>query len=172
MKITIALLVLGAALCCYRFAHAQSASDSLLALCPDRIALASTVEDAASASRVSAVVLVAMGYVESSCGKKLVNLRSQSYGFIQIKIDGSANVDHLEADDLLDPATNLRLGAKHLKRMVSLCGSLAGGLTVYHGRKESYQGRGRCLVDGYARKVLALVARARALIAKMGERRT
>jgi hypothetical protein len=113
-----------------------------------------------------------MARVESSCGKNLVNMRTRSYGDLQIKVDGSANVDHLDAGELMDPEVSYRLGANHLRRWIGLCGSLAGGLTIYHGRKGAFHGRGHCDVDDYARRILGLVARAKRVIAKMREARS
>jgi hypothetical protein len=168
----LALAILGAALCLTHCgpARAQTASDAFAALCPTSDVDASIVDSAASEVHVPAVVLVAMGRPESSCGKNLINRRTHSYGFLQIKLDGSANVDHLTGPELLDPAVNIPLGARHLAKWMRMCGTLGGALTGYHGRKDSYHGRGKCDVDGYARKVLGLVASARRWIQKQRER--
>ena len=150
--------------------RAQDAADSLAALCPTRQALAQLVEAASHSARVPPVVLVAMARVESTCDPSAVNRRTQSYGLLQIKLDGSANPDHLEPDELTDPEINVPLGALHLSRWVRLCGSLAGGLTIYHGRKGAFHGKGRCDVDDYARRVLSLVAQVRRWLARQALR--
>ena len=167
-----AMLLIGIFLCVHHCgpARAQDASGSLAALCPVRQALAPLVEAAAHSARVRPVVLVAMARVESTCDPSAVNRRTQSYGLLQIKLDGSANPDHLEPDELTDPEINVPLGARHLSRWVRLCGSLAGGLTLYHGRKGAFHGKGRCDVDDYARRVLSLVAQVRRWLARQAMR--
>ena len=144
-------------------AHAQSARDALAALCPTARIDASLIEAAADESRVPAVVLVAQMVPESSCGVKLVNVRTGALGLLQVMPGRSADPDHLERDELLDPETNVRLGARHLRRCLNLCGTLPAGLHVFHGGKKCREWRG----DRYVKRVLGLVARAKRVIARM-----
>lgn len=163
-----ALIVAGTLLClahCSGPARAQSAEDSLAVLCPGHGHLAPLVESAASESRIRPVTLVALMYAESTCGTRLVNRRTGTLGLLQILPSGSANPDHLEADELLDPATNLRLGARHLRRMVNLCGALGPALSIYHGRTH-------CRTDSHARRVLALIDWARAKLRTLRGKRS
>jgi hypothetical protein len=163
MRLSLSLLVVGALLCCTQWAHAQSASDSMAVLCPTRGALAPLVEAAAAKHHVPAVVLVAMMRVESTCDPRAINRRTGSVGLLQIKLDGSANPDEMSPDELSDPAVNLDLGARHLRRWTLVCGSLTGGLGIFHGRVRCAHGK----TDGYARKVLELVAWAKRTIEKL-----
>lgn len=163
MRLTLAFLVIGTALCLTTWAHAQSARDSLAALCPHSAVNAALIEAAAAESRVPAVVLVAQMVPESSCGKNLVNVRTGALGLLQVMPGRSADPDHLERDELLDPETNVRLGARHLRKCINLCGTLTAGLHIFHGGKKCREWRG----DKYVKRVLALVARAKRAIARM-----
>lgn len=146
-----------------------SASDAIAALCPTRPALAPLVEAAAARHHVQPVVLVAQFRVEASCDPMAVNLTTRSYGAMGIKLDGSANVDHLEAAELMDPSTNFDLGARHLRRWSRTCGSIPLGLAIYHaGAKKCSHGKG----DGYAKRVLSLVAWAKRTIQRLQEKRS
>jgi hypothetical protein len=144
-------------------AHAQTAFASLQVLCPKATALAPHVEAAAATWRVRPVVLVAMIRTESTCGTDLVNERSGALGHIQVMPGRSADPNRLPRARLLDPATNLDLGARHLRRCVDLCGSLAGGLSVFHGKKKCKEWRG----DKYVKRVLGFVAGAKRSIRAM-----
>jgi hypothetical protein len=68
----------------------------------------------------------------------------------------------------MDPAVNVPLGARHLRRCIDLCGTLAAGLHVYHGGARCKEWRG----DRYVKRVLELMARAKRVIAKMREARS
>ena len=166
--IRMALLAWAALLFLVAPARGQSASDSLAVLCPTRQALAPLVEAAAAKHHVQPVVLVAMMRVESTCDPAAVNRRTSSVGLLQIKLDGSANPDGLSPDELSDPAVNLDLGARHLRKLVRMCGTLAGGLSVYHGKRRCDEGK----TDGYARRVMSLVVWAKRTIQRLQERRS
>ena len=167
-RLTVAMLIAGVLVCCSRCAHAQGAADSLAALCHKQSAIAPLVEAAAAKWRVRPVVLVAMARVESSCGDNPRNRVTGALGVLQVIPGRSADPDHLEAAELLDPATSIELGARHLRKCVDLCGSLAGGLHVFHGGKRCREWRG----DGYVAKVLSLVEWAKRRIRKMQARRS
>lgn len=146
--------------------RAQTAADAVSVLCPKRAAIAPAIEAAAARWRVDAVVLTALVFVESSCNPAKQNKRTGCYGLAQIKLDGSANPDHLEAAELLEPTTNAELGARHLRRLINVCGSLGVALSQYHSRK-------RCPgVDAQARRVLGLVELARATLRRLREARS
>ena len=161
MRWTLLFLAIGLALCLTRFAHAQGAADSLAALCPSRQALAPLVEAAAHSARVPAVVLVAMARVESTCDPSAVNRRTGALGWLQVLPGRSADPDHLDADELADPAVNIGLGARHLRRCIDLCGTLPAGLHVFHGGKKCKEWRG----DRYVKRVLGYVAQVRRWLA-------
>lgn len=148
-------------------AHAQDAASSIAVLCPGRGSLAPLFQAAAERNHVRPVVLVAMARVESSCDPRAVNRRTQSYGLLQIKLDGSANAESLSAAALLEPEASIDLGARHLRKLVNLCGTLAGGLSVYHGNRRCSQHSG----DGYVAKVLGLVTWAKRQLRKLQEKR-
>jgi|WetSurMetagenome_2_1015567.scaffolds.fasta_scaffold02470_2 hypothetical protein len=135
------------------------ARDALERACPAQVGLAAVFEREAGRARLPPAALVALFRRESSCSPWAVNARTESYGALQVKVDGSANPRRLPPAELLDPLTNVRLGAEHLARLLRLCGSLGGALTLFHGRKGAYHGRKRCDVDDYARRVLRLSAR-------------
>jgi hypothetical protein len=75
---------------------------------------------------------------------------------LQLLPEGSAArgtpVDRLEL-----PATNLRLGARHIAKWLSVCGDLAGALGIFSGRKTCPAGR----ASPYARRVLELFEQAK-----------
>lgn len=136
-----------------------SARTALERACPAQVGLSEVFEVESSRSGLHPAVLVALFWHESRCSPWAVNIRTESYGALQVKVDGSANRGHLSPAELLDPATNVRLGAEHLARLRLRCGSLGGAITLYHGRRGAYHGRGRCDVDDYAQKVLRLRSR-------------
>jgi hypothetical protein len=146
--------------------RAQDASYSLAALCPTRQALATLVEAAAHSARVRPVVLVAMARVESTCDPSAVNRRTGALGWLQVLPGRSADPDHLETDELVDPAVNIGLGARHLRRCIDLCGTLPAGLHVFHGGKKCREWRG----DRYVKRVLGYVAQARRWLARQALR--
>jgi hypothetical protein len=105
-------------------AMAEGASDALAVLCPARQALAADVDAASLASRVSAVTVVSLFRKETSCDPGAVNRRTGARGALQIVPGRSADPDHLDLDQISDPAVNFRLGALHLRRLLDLCGNL------------------------------------------------
>ena len=166
MRFSIALLLAGLAICTCEPARAQSAADALAALCPTRQSIAPLVEAAAAEEYVRPVVLVAVARAESTCDPSAVNRRTGALGLLQIMPGRSADPDHLERGELLDPETNARLGAAHLRRCLNLCGTLGGGLHVYNGGQRCKDWR----KGTYARKVLGLIAQARRWLSRQGAR--
>ena len=102
----------------------------------------------------------------STCDPSAVNRRTGALGLLQIMPGRSADPDHLERGELLDPETNARLGAAHLRRCLNLCGTLGGGLHVYNGGQRCKDWR----KGTYARKVLGLIAQARRWLSRQGAR--
>ena len=173
MRLSLSLLVVGALLCLlHPFASARagemSAADAVSVICPGRGALAPLFQSSADRHHVPAAVLVAQFRIEASCNAKAVNVTTKSFGAMGIKLDGSANVDHLEAGELMDPATNIDLGARHLRRWARTCGSLAGSLSIYHGRTHCRHHRG----DRYVGRVLGLAEWARRQLRRLQEKRS
>jgi len=75
---------------------------------------------------------------ESTCRSDAVNVTTGARGLFQIMPGRSADPDRLEADKLLDPTTNVHLGARHLSNLLTLCGSFVGAIHVNHSKD------GRC----------------------------
>lgn len=177
-RIVLVFLLVGLGVCCSnclgpREAQAaESAADAVLVLCPKHPEIAQPIEAAAARYRVSAAVLTAVALAESSCNPRRANRATGCYGLTGIKVDGSANPDHLKPDELMDAETNADLGARHLAKLLRLCGTLGGALTVYHGRKGAYHGRGRCDVDEHARGIVRTVEWARSVVKRLQARRS
>lgn len=146
-------------------AQAQTAREAISVLCPRRAAIAPAIEAAAERHHVDAVVLTAVALKESSCNPRRANVATGCYGLMGIKLDGSANPDHLSPAELTDPETSADLGARHLAKLLRLCGTLGGALGTYHSKRS-------CRTDGYARRVLGLVEWARAMVKWLRERRS
>jgi soluble lytic murein transglycosylase-like protein len=145
MKLTIALLVLGFLLCCSRWASAGGAERAKLALCPHGDVDVSLVEREAHRQILHPSLLMALIAHESGCRRKAVSgFGDYSYG--QLRYGGSAARGATVAE-LMDPATNIRLTAAHLARVLTLCGGFSG-LSVYSGHS-------RCRSSKYSRAVLA-----------------
>lgn len=120
---------------------------ALHALCPGHEDLAEHVEQASRRHLVHPVAMVVLIHAESGCHTWAVNRRTGAAGATQILPTGNANPKHLTTVELLDPATNINLGARHLARCLTLCGALGPALAVYHGRKK-------CRTDEHARKLV------------------
>lgn len=146
-------------------AQAQTAREAISVLCPRRAAIAPAIEAAAARWSVDAVVLTALVFVESSCNPKRANVATGCYGLMGIKVDGSANPDGLSPAELLDPATSADLGARHMAKLLRLCGTLGPALGTYHSKRS-------CKADAYARRVLGLAEWARAMVRRLREARS
>jgi hypothetical protein len=131
-------------------ARAETTTErALRALCgPNAVYLAPHVQEAARTHLLHPVTLVATISNESHCDAAAVNPRSGAMGLGQI-------MPGLSADQpgryLLDPRDNLYLTARHLAKLLMLCGSLAGAVHVYHGYKRCSGWRR----DWYAKRVAA-----------------
>jgi hypothetical protein len=154
MRLTVALLLAGLLLCCYGSrARADVAELALRRMCgPSAVRLAPLVR-AEARRNLSDVRLVAIIFTESGCHPDRVNLTTGAVGLLGIMPGRSADPDRLEAAQLLDPATNLHLGASHMLRLISLCGSFAGAAHVYHskdGKCRNWRG------DAYVARLLRM----------------
>ena len=135
MKVAILCIVVGVLGClqsCFDEAHADTIDDAVRYFCgPGHEDIAVLVRAEAPRHPTRVVLLVA---AESSCRGDKVNAATGALGLIGIVPGKSADPDHLEPAALLDPATNLHLGVRHLEHLLSLCGSFAGALHVYHSK--------------------------------------
>jgi hypothetical protein len=126
-----------------------------LACGPGHDALAPHIESAAAREAIDPMVLVVLASAESSCHARAVNRRTGAVGLMQILPQGSANPDHLTTAQLLDPKTNVDLGAAHLARLLELCGGLGGAFSIYHGKhREMKAGRKVCPVDDFSKNLM------------------
>ena len=114
--------------------------------------LAPVIDRAAARHHVSALRLAVLMASESRCRGDAVNVATGALGLFQILPSGSANPQHMEPDELLAPDVNADLGAAHLSRLLRLCGSFGGALTIYHGRRHCSDWRN----DGHVKRVLGI----------------
>lgn len=126
-----------------------STADSLRTLCGSRaVDLAPLVQATARRFLLHPQFLASVIAAESTCRPRAIGARGE-IGLGQIKPDGSAAAGYTRAQ-LFDPATNLEATARHLARLHVLCGSFAGALSVYSGRRK-------CRPSTYSRHVLGLL---------------
>jgi hypothetical protein len=120
-------------------ARADIAEDAVRFFCgPGHAAETALVRRESAHHHIQSTQLALVMAAESRCKADAINVTSGAAGLFGIIPGRSADPDHLDAGELLDPATNAHLGAAHLARMVQLCGSFAGALHLYHSRD------GRC----------------------------
>jgi soluble lytic murein transglycosylase-like protein len=151
----LALLVVGIAACCQTCvgpARAGTTADALELFCPGKGHLAGKVDLAARRHLLHPVVLAANVGAESGCRPEALNKKTGARGLGQILPGGSAD---RPGANLLDPATNLDLTARHLASLMVLCGNLGGAVHVYHGYRKCRGWR----KDAHAVKVVAWVGR-------------
>ena len=165
MRLTIAMLVLGTAICCCDVARADTAA-ALDRLC-GRADLAPIVDAASRRHGVRPLMLAVLMASESTCREDAVNPVTHALGLFQILTTGSANPAHLEPAALLDPETNADLGAAHLARLLRLCGTFGGAVHIFHGYRRCSDWR----EDKHARKVVGMLASLRRWL-RMQEGRT
>ena len=115
--------------------------------------LAPLVVKAAVRYRIEPKILVAVVRNESSFRPTARGALGE-LGLCQLKRETMATrgFDHLSDEALMDPALNLRLGARHLARARRICGGhaapAAAWLSVYNGRKK-------CRPSAYSTRVLS-----------------
>lgn len=136
MRLTISVLVVGLLLCLYGSpARADQADDAVRFFCGAGHAdLAPLIRAEARRHTLRPAYLALVMAAESSCRTDAVNVTTGATGLFGILPGRSADPDHLERDELLDPATNARLGARHLARLLSICGAFGPALHLYHSR--------------------------------------
>lgn len=113
--------------------------------------------------------LVLLMFAESGCHADRVNAATGAAGLFGIMPGRSADPDHLEAAELLDPATNVHLGARHLANLINLCGSFPAGLHLYHSKD------GRCRnwkTDSHVARLLRMEHSFWTWVRRMNERRS
>jgi soluble lytic murein transglycosylase-like protein len=140
LKLTLVIAAIAWTALLYGVCRADTAA-ALDHLCgrPD---LATLADAAAHQNHVRPLRLALLMWSEDRrCREDAVNPRTGAVGLTQILPSGSANRAHLTPDELKGPATNLDLGAAHLARWLRICGSFAGALGVYHGRKHCSDGK-------------------------------
>ena len=148
MRLTVALLVLGAALCLQAEcapARASAAERALVRLCPTATVNASLIEAQARRQLLHPALLVAVISHESRCSMARRG-RLGEIGLGQILPTGSAARGFTRLE-LETEEGNLAATARHLANCLTLCGGF-GGLSVYAGHK-------RCRSTKYSRAVLA-----------------
>jgi soluble lytic murein transglycosylase-like protein len=159
--ISLALLVLGIVLTCLCIAgpaRASTTTDAITILCPGRESLAPHIDEAARRYLLHPALLVAVMRKESHCRADAIG-KAGEVGLFQLH--GVAR-NGLTRCQLLDPRTNILTGARWLAMSETWAGGLAAGLGAYNTGKR---GNGQ----GYARRVLALIARVWREMAKRRE---
>jgi soluble lytic murein transglycosylase-like protein len=141
-------------------AGAGTTEDALTVACPGHEHLAPMVDAAARRHMVHSVVLVALIARESRCDTMAVG-RDDDLGLGQLRGVARAGLSRRDAHD---PAKNLNATARWLAAMTTWCGSTSLGLGAYNTGKC---GKGK----GYARRVLAKVARVWRELARRAEPR-
>ena len=127
----------------------------LLALCgPGSVGLAPHVDHAAHVHGVRRSLLAAVIRVESRCQPGAIGHKGE-LGLGQI-FPGTWAAGTYTREQLLTPRWNLLATARHLRRLVNLCGDERGALGVYSGLRTCRQGR----ASRYARAVLDFEAMA------------
>lgn len=153
---TRALLFLAGLLACLTTqcgpARADTVQRTLQALCGARgEAIADLVRVEARRNLLRPTLLAAVIAAESRCNPRADSHRGDR-GLMQLRVGGSA-ARGVDPDELRNPAVNVRLGARHLAWCLRLCGSVAGGLSVFSGRR-------RCKPSPYSARVLGLLLEA------------
>jgi soluble lytic murein transglycosylase-like protein len=121
----------------------------LLHLCgPSSLGLAPHFQHAAHRYHLRPSLLSALVRVESRCQPDAIGAKGE-LGLGQIKPETWAAGTYTRAQ-LLTPRYNLLATARHLRRLVNLCGDERGALGVYSGLRTCRQGR----ASRYARTVL------------------
>ena len=127
----------------------------VLALCgPGALPLAPHFAHAAHKYHLRPPLLGALVRVESRCKPDAIGAKGE-LGLGQIKPETWAAGTYTR-EQLLTPRWNLLATARHLRRLVNLCGDERGALGVYSGLRTCRQGR----ASRYARTVLDFEAMA------------
>jgi hypothetical protein len=141
--------LLGCTQCLCGPANATTTEAALSALCPGHENLAPHVDAAARHHLQHPVLLVAVMRVESRCRMDVTGAAGERCAF---QLRGVARNGRTRAE-LSDPATCIDTGARWLALCEVWCGGVARGLGAYNSGNCGKSRR-------YARKVLAMMARA------------
>jgi len=162
--VRIALLAWAALFFLVAPARAETTTQAALSfLCgQSAIYLAPLVQTEARRQLLHPVLVAAVIAHESHCRADARSGRGD-FGLGQIRVGGSA-AHGAHAEDLLNPARNVELTARHLANCLTMCGGL-GGLSVYSGHK-------RCRSTNYSRSIVGAVARVWRALASRAERRS
>jgi len=156
VRLSWALTIVGVLGCLQHCAGPARAQDDVAAafaqLCPKQERrIRPHVESASARHGVPGSLLVVLMATESQCRTSVVNPRTGAVGLTQILPHGSANYPwRYSVAKLKRPGLNLMLGARHLAKWIRRCGSVAGGLAIYHGRKKC------SMVDDHVRMQISL----------------
>lgn len=135
MKLIIAIVLAGFALCTCEWVHADQSDDAVRFFCgPGHDDLAPLIRAESRHHLVRPSYLSAVMAAESHCQADAMNVTTGAIGLFQIMPGRSADPDHLDAGELLDPETNVHLGARHLSELLTLCGSFAGAIHLNHSK--------------------------------------
>lgn len=157
MRIAILFAFVGGYLCCTGEPRADTAS-AMRALCGARGAAIAPLVDGQS-QVVPALLLGALIASESGCKAHARSPVGLDIGLGQIRLGGSAGHGYT-ARQLLDPATNVRLTAAHLRRCIDTCGGyVLGGLSLYRGLRGCKDSKG-------SRRVMRLLEKAQRVEAR------
>ncbi len=113
----------------------------------DVVTYANEIRRSASRYALDPYVLAALIQRESAFNPVAVSPVG-AFGLTQTMRGGATKgYDQLSDTELMAPALNIRLGARHLAMWRKFCGSLAGALSVY-------SGRGRCRPSSYSDAII------------------
>jgi hypothetical protein len=117
---------------------ADLALTAVLTLCgPQHLELVGPVRAEAHRYRLRPAVLVALARVETRCDSHKVGARGER-GAWQVLPEGSANrARHPIPNDVLArPGVNAHYAARHLRRLLNLCGSYTAALSIYSANRR------------------------------------
>jgi len=151
MRLSLFLLAVGFALCCYQCDARGDQVARVLGTCGDRgEAIAPLVRREARRQLLRPGLLAALVVRESRCRAWAIGALGE-LGLGQLTRQTAAAVG-VDPDRLLDPAANLDAAARYLARMILSCnGFVAGGLTRYSRGQSA-----GCEQSRYSRRVMAL----------------
>jgi|ERR1035437_4295235 hypothetical protein len=168
MRLTVALMVVGFAVCCSRCVHATTTEDALAVTCPGHQQFAKFIDESARKYMLHPVTLVALIFTESTCNPLAIGheVRGRVGVGLGQPLTNSPAANGLTRSQLLDPRKNIDASAKWLAAMTVLCGDdLLLGFGAYASGKCS---GGR----QYAKRMARTIARIWRAIHERGEARS